>query len=218
MEDGGVIVSAARGLPRVTCRLPLAARSASRGVVRGDDLGHRSRAGADAECAHSPPLRAVTTAPRAALSEPDSRRSVRRIYRGYGASSPRPVHAIASGSVDYAERGHTRWSGPHDTPLCIRLTLDAPIPWINGHQITHVYYAHLSALAFEQAEGASPKRHVGAGEPIGTSGIANGLPHLHLGLLLDGQVEQDDWTFLLREDEVRLALGGYRNGDRLAKE
>jgi murein DD-endopeptidase MepM/ murein hydrolase activator NlpD len=127
------------------------------------------------------------------------------------------VHAIAAATVDYAEAGHTRWVGPKDTPYCVRLQLDVPIPWKGKHVVTHVYYAHLSALAFQQKEGASPKRHVAAGEPIGTSGVARGVPHLHLGLLLDGQVEQDDWTFILREQEVREALGGYQKGETLPK-
>jgi murein DD-endopeptidase MepM/ murein hydrolase activator NlpD len=134
------------------------------------------------------------------------------------ASPPRTVRAIADATVDYAEAGHTRWVGPRDTALCVRITLDSPIVWRGGHHITHVYYAHLSKLAFEQREGAAPKRHVRAGEPLGTSGIANGVPHLHLGLLLDGEVEQDDWTYILREGEVREALGGYRNGERLTPE
>jgi hypothetical protein len=41
------------------------------------------------------------------------------------------------------------------------------------------------------------------------------VPHLHLGLLLDGNVEQDSWHFLLREAEVRRVLGGYRHGEVL---
>lgn len=144
------------------------------------------------------------------------------VFAGYAGDTgldlvtkPRPVHALAAATVDYAEKGHTRWVGPHDTPYCVRLTLDEPIPWKNGRKITHVYYAHLSALAFEQKEGAKDKRHVAAGEPLGTSGVARGVPHLHLGLLLDGQVEQDDWTYILREGEVRTALGGYANGETL---
>ncbi|MGD0528458.1 MAG: hypothetical protein ABSE49_25200 [Polyangiaceae bacterium] len=127
-----------------------------------------------------------------------------------------PVYAIASGTLDYAEWGHTRWIGPRDTAYCARLTLDTPIPW-HGHQITHVYYAHMSALELTQPEStpADKRRHVAAGERLGTSGIANGSWHLHLGLLLDGQVEQDDWDYILREDEVRAALGGYKNGQRI---
>ena len=66
-----------------------------------------------------------------------------------------------------------------------------------------------------QAEGSLQRRHVSAGEKLGTSGIANGSWHLHLGLLLDGHVDQDDWDYILHEDEVRAVLGGYRNGQHL---
>jgi murein DD-endopeptidase MepM/ murein hydrolase activator NlpD len=125
-----------------------------------------------------------------------------------------PVYAVASGTVEYAEWGHTLWTGPKDTAFCVRLALDTPVDHA-GHQITHVYYAHLSALEFVQHEGDAAKRHVGAGERLGTSGIANGAWHLHLGLLLDGKVEQDDWTYILDEAEVRAVLGGYRNGQRI---
>jgi hypothetical protein len=127
-----------------------------------------------------------------------------------------PVYALAPGTIDYAEYGHTRWTGPRDTAFCVRVALDSPVAY-RGHVITHVYYAHLSALEFMQAETApmAARRHVVAGERLGTSGIANGSWHLHLGLLLDGHVEQDDWEFILREDEIRSVLGGYRNGQRL---
>lgn len=145
------------------------------------------------------------------------------IFAGYAGDtgldlvgSPRPVHAIAAATVDYAEQGHTRWTGPKDSPFCVRLTLDQPITW-KGHKITHAYYAHLSGVAFEQAEGSKKKRHVAAGELLGTSGVARGVPHLHLGLLLDNEVEQDDWTFILREGEVRTVLGGYNNSEVLPK-
>lgn len=130
--------------------------------------------------------------------------------------SPRTVHAIADARVDYAEAGHTRWTGPKDSPYCVRLSLDEPIAW-KGHKITHVYYAHLSALAFEQKEGVKSPRHVAGGEALGTSGSARGVAHLHLGLLLDGEVEQDDWAFILREGEVRAVLGNYNNGEVLPK-
>lgn len=121
------------------------------------------------------------------------------------------VFAIASGTLDYSERGHTLWTRGRDTPLSVRLALDEPIPW-GDHVITHVYYTHLSSLETLQAEGATPRKHVDAGERIGVSGIGNGVPHLHLGLLLDRQVEQDSWTFILREGQIRKALGNYKNG------
>lgn len=130
--------------------------------------------------------------------------------------SPRPVYALAAGILDYSERGHTLWTGPRDTPFCVRLALDEPIPW-RGRRITHIYYAHLSAVDTVQAEGAAERRHVAAGERLGTSGMARGVPHLHIGLLLDGNVEQDSWDFLLREGEVRRVLGGYRNGEVLGR-
>jgi murein DD-endopeptidase MepM/ murein hydrolase activator NlpD len=131
------------------------------------------------------------------------------------AGSPRPVFALASGTLDYSEPGHTLWTGASDTANCVRFELDAPIPW-KGRQITHVYYAHLSKLAHLQPEGATPRRHVEAGELLGTSGIANHSPHLHIGFLLDGEVEQYWGTFLLA-DEIRKVLGGYRNGDILPR-
>ena len=125
-----------------------------------------------------------------------------------------PVYAIADGVLEYSEHGHTLWTGKGDTAHSIRLRLDAPIP-VGAHRVTHVYYTHLSALVTEQAESSATKKHVVAGERIATSGIGNGVPHLHLGLLLDDQVEQDSWTFILREDAIRKVMGGYRNGELL---
>jgi hypothetical protein len=129
------------------------------------------------------------------------------------AGSPRPVYALAAGTLDYSEPGHTLWTGPSDTANCVRFELDEPIPW-RGHLITHVYYAHLSKLETRKHEGDPSRRHVEGGELLGVSGIANHSPHLHIGLLLDGEVEQYWGTFLLADD-IRKVLGGYRNGDRL---
>ena len=132
------------------------------------------------------------------------------------AGSPRPVYALAAGTLDYSEPGHTLWTGPADTANCVRFELDAPIPY-KGRKITHVYYAHLSRLETLQREGEVPRRHVEGGELLGVSGVARHSPHLHVGLLLDGEVEQYWGTFLLAND-VRAVLGGYRNGDRLPRE
>jgi hypothetical protein len=130
------------------------------------------------------------------------------------AGTPRPVYALAAGTLDYSEPGHTLWTGPGDTANCVRFELDEPIPW-KGHLVTHVYYAHLSKLETLQPEGASPRRHVEGGELLGVSGVARHSPHLHIGLLLDGEVEQRYWGTFLLADEIRKVLGGYRNGDRL---
>lgn len=125
-----------------------------------------------------------------------------------------PVYALAAGTLDYAERGHTVWRGPRDTDYCVRIELDEPIPY-RGRRITHLYYAHLSAVQTPQAEGEPVRRHIAAGERLGTSGIANGIAHLHLGLILDGRVDQEYYVDVLREWEVRAVLGGYRKGARL---
>src|SRR5687768_2133440 len=115
-----------------------------------------------------------------------------------------PVFAIGAGTLDYSERGHTLWTRGRDTPFSVRIALDEPIAWGDGgRKITHVYYTHLSKLETIQEEGAAARKHVEAGERIGVSGIGNGTPHLHLGLLLDGQVAQDSWTYILREREIR---------------
>jgi hypothetical protein len=124
------------------------------------------------------------------------------------------VFALASGTLDYSEWGHTRWTTGKDTAYSVRLALDEPIAW-GEHRITHVYYTHLSKVDTAQREGSETRKHVVTGERIGVSGIGNGTPHLHLGLLLDNQVEQDSWTYILREHEVRKVLGNYKNGARL---
>ena len=132
------------------------------------------------------------------------------------AGSPRPVYAIAAGTLDYSEPGHTLWTGPTDTANSVRFKLDKPIPW-KGRQITHVYYSHLSKLEYQQAEGSKERIHIQGGELLGMSGKARGSPHLHIGLLLDGEVEQYSGTYLF-EDEIRQLLGGYKNGKALPKE
>lgn len=131
------------------------------------------------------------------------------------AGSPRPVYALAAGTLDYSEPGHTLWTGPSDTANSIRFELDTPIVY-KGRKITHVYYAHLSRLETLQHEGDTARRHVAGGELLGLSGVARHSPHLHIGLLLDGEVEQY-WGTFLRADEIRQVLGGYRNGDRLPR-
>jgi murein DD-endopeptidase MepM/ murein hydrolase activator NlpD len=130
------------------------------------------------------------------------------------AGSRLPVYALASGTLDYSEYGHTLWTGPKDTAYCIRFELDTPIPYKDKH-ITHVYYAHLSRLEYYQREGDPDRRHVEGGELLGVSGVARGSPHLHIGLLLDGEVDQLYWSSLLRANEIRVVMGGYKNGDRL---
>ena len=124
-----------------------------------------------------------------------------------------PVYAVGAGRILYSEGGHTLWEGPHDDQLAVLLELDTPV--VHGERsITHVWYAHLSELRYQHAYGL-PGPHVEAGERLGTSGIANGCPHLHLGLLLDRHIRQR-YEHLLRDDEIRAVLG-YRRGQRLPR-
>ena len=128
------------------------------------------------------------------------------------------VYALAAGTLDYSEWGHTLWKTKPDTPYSVRLALDAPIEFTargTARKITHVYYTHISHVETTQAEGATPRKHVEAGEKIATSGIGNGVAHLHLGLLLDGEVEQDSWTYILRESEIRKVMGNYKSSELL---
>lgn len=130
----------------------------------------------------------------------------------------KPVFAIASGWVEYAEEGHTAWNAPRDSKYAIRIRLDAPITY-RGKRVTHVWYAHLHAMAFHQPEGELPHRRVSKGDYLGISGVANGSWHLHLGMLLGGDVSQR-WGSYLLEDEVRGVLAGeaappLRKGSRL---
>lgn len=123
------------------------------------------------------------------------------------------VHAIADGKVIYAEAGHSLWSSPRDTDLAVLIELDEPLA-AGDRKVTHIWYAHLSELAFEQPRLFSKNRRVVAGERLGTSGVANGSWHLHLGLLLDGDTSQRWGTFLL-EDAAREVLCGLRARQRL---
>ena len=127
-----------------------------------------------------------------------------------------PVYAVAAGTLDYAARGHTLWMSPPDTPHSVRIAFDVPVPW-KGHLVTHAYYTHMSRLEVEQPEGAPVRRHVEAGQLLGVSGVGNHVPHLHLGLLLDGLVDQDSWAGILREDDIRQLFGGYKNGELFPK-
>ena len=78
-----------------------------------------------------------------------------------------PVYAIEDGVI-----GHQFGSLNSDNPLLQGLRL---------HLITsndEYYYAHLSQFA----DGIRPDVHVKRGDLLGYSGVANDVPHLHLGV------------------------------------
>jgi murein DD-endopeptidase MepM/ murein hydrolase activator NlpD len=125
-----------------------------------------------------------------------------------------PVHAIADGAIVYSEPGHTRWTGPRDDDNAVLIELDRPLSF-GDRRITHVWYAHLSKLERVQSRAQRRRHRIVAGERLGISGRANGHPHLHLGLLLDGETRQYSGTFL-GDSEIRELLG-VRVGQRLPK-
>jgi murein DD-endopeptidase MepM/ murein hydrolase activator NlpD len=126
-----------------------------------------------------------------------------------------PVFAIGAARVVYSEAGHTAWTSPADDDRAILLELDEPLDTDHG-RVTLVWYAHMKELAFVQAESEDDGRRVEGGEYLGVSGRANGMHHLHLGLLVDGNTSQS-WRTYLREDEVREVLCGLRARSRLPR-
>jgi murein DD-endopeptidase MepM/ murein hydrolase activator NlpD len=126
-----------------------------------------------------------------------------------------PVFSIATGRVVYSEPGHTAWRSPSDDDRAILIELDEPLETAHG-RITHVWYAHIKELAFVQRSTDEERRRVDGGEYLGLSGRANGMHHLHLGLLVDGDTSQR-WGTYLGEDQVRDVLCGLRARSRLPR-
>lgn len=191
--------------------------SADVGAVRGRPWGAASISSAQADAGPAAPSPAEHTLRNPALRSPLPGGTLAG-YRGDTgldiAADRKPVFAVARGTLDYSERGHTLWTSGKDTPNSVRLALETPIEW-KGHKITHVYYTHMSALTHRMREGEEPRVAVNAGDALGVSGVGNGMPHLHIGFLLDGKVEQDSWDGILTEADVRVLFGGYRNGEKL---
>ena len=95
-----------------------------------------------------------------------------------------PVIAAGSGKIIYSEIGHVIQQGPQDTKFTVLIELDTPVVY-EGKTVRYVYNTHLSNVNYKVKEGDGQNIHVDAGEVIGTSGIANGSPHLHFGLIID---------------------------------
>ena len=101
-----------------------------------------------------------------------------------------PIVAPVSGTLEYAERGHVAQMGQDSDPTkpgiqdqhSFRIKLDKPFTYA-GKKVNFAYGTHLAALH----EGVKDKSgiHVKAGTLMGTMGVANKVPHLHLGLVED---------------------------------
>ena len=116
-----------------------------------------------------------------------------------------PIVSPVDGTLEYAEQGHTSWNEDSDPTIpgyqpqhSFRIKLDKPFQY-GGKTVNFVYGTHLSSIDPSVA-GKSGIR-INKGQMLGTMGQANGIPHLHLGLV--GNREQ---TEFLNFKEVKGAL------------
>lgn len=121
-----------------------------------------------------------------------------------GSSVVSPV----SGTLEYAEIGHVRQMGQDANPNMpgkqdqhsVRIKLDKPFIY-NGKQVRFFYATHMYDLDASIKNKSGIK--VTAGQFLGYSGVANDVPHLHVGFV--GNREQ---TEFLTYNEVRSMLSG----------
>ncbi|MEM9695174.1 MAG: M23 family metallopeptidase [Myxococcota bacterium] len=227
----GSLATACQGMPPPTARVPLVAPSPQ---VHPHPTTPSAARATEPPPAPAPPavvttveLDGAASSPCRALSSPHPRsgRLPSGLYNpmpsgilgGYEqdtgldiAGFEMPVYALADATVVYAEAGHTRW--PHGSPYTVLLELTEPLNH-GDRTITHAWYAHLKELFVEKATDDDCLTVTG-GTALGISGYANRSPHLHLGLLLDGDTEQSLGNFLLF-DAVREVLGPFRHRQRL---
>ena len=95
-----------------------------------------------------------------------------------------PIVAVGDGTIIYAEKGHTPWTTPPDTPYSVKIKLDQPIQR-NGRSYPYVFYTHLKSVE-TRAKGS----RVRAGDLLGRSGIGNSVPHLHISFSQDMAIAQ----------------------------
>ena len=120
-----------------------------------------------------------------------------------------PIVSPVDGVLEYAERGHTRQMGQDSDPtkpgiqdqLSFRIRLNKPFTF-EGKKVNFVYGTHLSTLdpAVANRFGIPIK----AGQKLGTMGVANNVPHLHIGF-----IEDRAQTGFLDFKEVRRLLSGH---------
>jgi len=101
-----------------------------------------------------------------------------------GADFGTPVLAAADSVVLYSEPGHAVQNGPNDSNNSILLLLDQPVIH-RGISYSMLWHAHLSRLVHHVPDGTRNGPHVEQGEIIGFTGRANGVGHLHFGVVAD---------------------------------
>jgi hypothetical protein len=118
------------------------------------------------------------------------------------------VVSPVSGTLEYAEKGHVRQMGQDANPNMpgqqdqhsVRIKLDNPFTFA-GKQVNYFYATHLYKLNSSIANKSGIK--VNAGDFLGLSGVANNVPHVHVGFVKD----RDQNTFL-NYQQVRSLLSG----------
>jgi hypothetical protein len=104
------------------------------------------------------------------------------------------VVSPVSGKLVYAETGHVRQyddvspnSAGYQSPKSALIELDTPIQY-QGKTIRYAYLTHLRGLdpsiEGRGADKGDPVK-IKVGQPLGESGVANKVPHLHIGLTGD---------------------------------
>ena len=119
-----------------------------------------------------------------------------------------PIVSPVDGILEYAERGHTAQMGQDSDPtkpgiqdqLSFRIRLDSPFTF-EGKKVNFVYGTHLSTL--DPAVANKSNISIKAGQRLGTMGVANNVPHLHIGF-----IEDRLQTKFLNFQEVRRLLSG----------
>jgi hypothetical protein len=100
------------------------------------------------------------------------------------------VVSSVSGTLEYAEKGHVAQMGQDANPNMpgmqdqhsVRIALDKPFSY-KGKTVNFFYATHLYDLAI----GVKNKKgiKISAGTPLGLSGVANKVPHVHVGYVED---------------------------------
>ena len=118
------------------------------------------------------------------------------------------VVSPVSGILEYAEKGHVRQMGQDANPNLagmqdqhsVRIKLDKPFKFA-GKQVNFFYATHLYKLNSAIANKSGTK--INAGDLLGLSGVANNVPHVHVGF-----VEDRNQNTFLNYQQVRSLLSG----------
>lgn len=118
------------------------------------------------------------------------------------------VVSSVDGILEYAEKGHVAQMGQdanpnmggHQDQHSVRIKLDKPFSY-KGKKVNFFYATHLYELDSRVKDKKGIK--IAAGTPLGLSGVANKVPHIHVGY-----VEDREQNKFLNYLDVRSLLSG----------